>query len=252
MKLLIGHKYSLYRAYTLPTFTEAQREYIAGNVARYIYLKYTSTTSDLIPRYLAVDDVAVSVNSQWFTQEGLEVSYLTIDHSVTQMVAFLRKDNRVTVLVDLPLPLFLVQMLEGLDLETPLVLQHIAITNEKIHAVVNSLDSLLRLDPSLFGEVNITFVPREKLTDDSLREIIVTVPRKDLARIVKNSSVAPYDAVLEWVSKTTTLNLRNMDTKSLECDLIAMAAKGRILFKSKGNLLDTTLGTLFADACGAL
>lgn len=252
MKLLLGHKYLAYRSYSLPNFSEAHGAYIARNVAQYIYLKYTSTTSDQVPRYASADDVVVSVNSQAFSQDNVEVSYLTIDHLVTQMVAFLRQNNTVTVLVDLPLPIFLVQMLEALDFETPLILQNRPITSETIRAVVNSIRSLVSIDPHILGEVNITFAPRAKLTEDSLKEIIVSVPRNDSKRIVENNKSDPFDAILEWLKNKTTLDLRNMNVKSLECDLLSVSAQGRIVFKPKSNLTDSTVASLFSEVCAVL
>lgn len=252
MKFLLGRKYIAYRAYTLPKFTESHLELITANVARYIYLKYTSTTTDLIPRYLAIDDVLVAVNSDRIVQNDLEIVYLTIDHSMTQVVAFFRKNNKIVVLIDLPLPLFLVQMLEALDFDTPLILQAIPITSETVHSVTNSLGPFLRLDSTQFGEMSITFAPREKLTDDSLREIVVTVPLRDSKRLIRDSKSAPLEAILEWITKTTTLKLQNMHAKSIDCDLFSISTRGRLTLKPNDTLTDSTLGVIFADVSGAL
>lgn len=251
MNFLTGHNYVAYTAYQLPTFTEAHRESIATNVAKYIYLKYTSTTTDLIPRYLSVDDVVVSVNSAIISENDLEISYLTIDHSMTQIAAFIRVHNKVTLLVDLPLPLFLIQMLEALDFDTPLILQARPIISDTICLVGNSLEPIVRGEATLLGEINMTFIPNEKLTNDSLREIIVNVPRKDSRRIVEKSTKPPMDAVLEWLEKTTTLKLWNMKATSLDCDLVKITSNHKIAFKDT-TFTNTTMLALLVHVCGAL
>lgn len=249
MDFLSGHNFLVYSAYQLPIFTDIHRQSIAANVARYIYVKYTSTNTDLIPRYLAVDDVVVSVNAGIISESNLELSYLTIDHSVTQVVAFLRKDNIITVLVDLPLPLFLIQMLEALDFDTPLILQSQPITSDTIHHVVNSMQPLVSVEAGLLGEINMTFSPQEKLTNDSLREIIVTVPRKDSKRILEKSSSPPLDAILDWLMKITSMKLRNMKAISFDCDLVKVTVGHRITFKDT-TFSNTTMATILANVWG--
>lgn len=249
MKFLLGHKYQAYRAYVVPNFTESHKESIASNVARYIYLKYTSTTSDLIPRYLSAEDVMVAVNADRLTVDGLEVAYLTIDHAVTQVVAFFRQENHITVLIDLPLPVFLVQMLESLDFETPLILKAMPITNQTIHTAINSLRSLVEAEPSMLGELSLTFVPQVKLTNDSLREIIVSVPRNDSKVLVLNTESGPLLAILAWLEKTTTLKLQNMNIKSVDCDLLSITSGGKIAIKPDDTLADSTVGELFSEIC---
>lgn len=249
MDFLSGRNFLVYSAYQLPLFTDVHRQSIAANVARYIYVKYTSTTTDLIPRYLAVDDVVVSVNVGIISESNLELSYLTIDHSATQVVAFFRKDNIITVLVDLPLPLFLIQMLEALDFDTPLILESRPITSDTIHHVANSMQPLVSVEAGLLGEINMTFSPQEKLTNDSLREIIVTVPRKDSKRILEKSSSPPLDAILDWLMKTTSMKLRNMKAISFDCDLVKVTVGHRITFKDT-TFSNTTMAAILATVWG--
>lgn len=251
MNFLGGHNYVVYKAYQLPTFTETHRESLAANAASFIFLKYTNTTTDLIPRYKAVDDVVVSVNSGIATEGGLEISYLTIDHSKTQVVAFILKDNKVTVLIDLPHPIFVVQMLESLDFDIPLILESCPITSETIHHVVNSLHLLIGPESTLMGEINMTFAPPEKLTNDSLRELIVTVPRKDSTRILAKRNSPPLDAVFDWITKTTSVKLGNMKAIQFDCDLVKITAGHRITFKDT-TFSSTTLAAILANVCGVI
>lgn len=251
MNFLGGHNYAVYTAYQLPTFTETHRASVTANAASFIFLKYTNSTTDLIPRYKAVDDVVVSVNSGFATEGGLEISYLTIDHSKTQVVAFILKDNKVTVLIDLPHPFFVVQMLESLDFDVPLILESRPITSETIHDVVNSLHPLVSTETALMGEINMTFAPPEKLTNDSLRELIVTVPRKDSKRILGKSNSPPLDAVLDWITKTTSVKLGNMKAIQFDCDLVKITVNHRIAFKDT-TFSSITLAAILANVCSVI
>lgn len=238
MRFLLDSSFHVYRAFQCPTFSEIHKREILAHVANYIYIKYTSTTSDLIPKYKSSDDVTVKANSGRIMEDDLTVSYLTLDHSSTQIIAFLQKNDKVVVLVKSQMPVFLVQMLESLDFETPLILQAHPITPNDIYDLVNGLADLA------FGNVDLTFVPQEKLTNDSLKEIIVNIPLKDSSRIVDS---APMDAMVLWLTKTTNLNFANLRIKSLESNIVGISANGRI--KITGELLDEEMLSILSTIC---
>lgn len=248
MKFLLDSKYLLYRAYQLPKFTDAHRDTIASMLANYIYIKYTSTSEDLVPIYSSADDVSVDVTTNTIDDPELQVSYLTTKHEgSTQIVAFLRRNDKVTVLVKSSTPVFLVQMLESLDFETPLILQLLPMTSETMVSVINGLQPLLAEDNSLLGEVNFAFTSPVKLTSDSLKEILVTVPRKDSQRLVKDSDSPPIEALYAFLEKTTTLNFHNLVLANMNCYVVSM--DGKRIRLSGQYLLDSQITTMLCSVC---
>lgn len=205
MDLLRDATFHVYKAYQLPTFLEAHTKQIREHVANYIYIKYTSSTSDLIPRYRSADDVNAKVEAGVKRYDAFTISHIAIE-PLAQVVAFIEKDDKVLVLVKSPTPIFLVQMLESLQFSTPLILQLHAITGQDIQRLVNGLASEL-------GTISLTFAPIEKTKGDALKEIMVSIPKEDVERI---GGKHPMDAIFDWLAKTTSLKFVNLQTKGLE------------------------------------
>lgn len=249
MKFLLDHAFLVYRAYQCPIITEAHKQLIQSHIASYIYLKYQSSSSDLIPKYKSSDDVRVTVTSGNLTATGTEVTYLIIDEDLVQMVAFVKHADGFIALIKSHMPLFLIQMLESLDLDTPLVLQSLPISSKHIHLVVNNMGDLVSEDPNCIGNVDLVFAPKEKLFGDSLREIILTIPSKDSRRILKDTKLSPLKALISWLTDQTSLQFSNLLLKKFDSQILSIHISGRLTISSDRVLLDTTTAQVLAILC---
>lgn len=251
MKFLLDYGFLVYRAYQCPVFTEAHKLLILSHIASYIYLKYQSSSSDLIPKYKSSDDVQVTVTSGNSIYSETEISYLFIDEESVQVVAFVKHADGIIVLIKSHMPLFLAQMLESLDLELPLVLQSLPVTNRRIHLVINNMGELVAEDSSCIGNVDIVFTPKEKLFGDSLREIMINIPSKDSRRILKDSTLPPLKALMDWLTSQTSLQFSNLVLKKFECQILSIQISGHLTISSGGLLLDGKIAEILAIICNS-
>lgn len=223
MKFLLDQSFLVYRANQLPIFTAFHRERAAFLVASYVYTKYTSTTTDVIPKYRSEDDVDVTANSHILETTDLNFSYMTIDApSSTHLFIFMKAGDEVIVLIQSSMAVFLVQMMESLDFSTPLILHPLRITSKLITKLINGLHPLTLEDSSILGEINLAFAPPIKLSSDHLKQILVTVPRDDSKRLFRDLQDPPMNVICAWLEKATTLKFHNLSLRSVACDVLTV------------------------------
>ncbi|OBA21553.1 hypothetical protein METBIDRAFT_12047 [Metschnikowia bicuspidata var. bicuspidata NRRL YB-4993] len=214
--------FRVYKANQLPTLSVAHQDFITSLVAKYFYTKYTKSTNDLIPRYKSAEDVKVAVRSEKSVLGELSLLHLSIEHGLSmQTVVFIQNAQKTVSLIRLPIPLFLVEVLESLDLDLAFALQPVALTHDFVHKYVNGLKILISEDPSVMGQIDLVFSPRQALTGNSLRNILVTFPKEDSSSILQKES-PPLDCLYDWLAKTTTLKFKNLDVSSFSSRLVAI------------------------------
>lgn len=249
MKFLLDQPFLVYRAYQCPVITESHKSLIRSRIASYIYLKYHSSSSDLIPKYKSTDDVSVTVTSGNLTDSGTEITYIVIDEDVVQVVAFVKHADGIIALIRSHMPLFLIQMLESLDLEIPLVLQSLTISTKTIYTVIDNMHQLVRVDPNCIGNVDLVFTPKEKLLGDSLREILITIPGKDTRRILTDTQLLPLEALTSWLTDQTSVQFSNLFLKKFDSQILSLHTPGRLAIASDHLSLETTIAQVLAILC---
>lgn len=249
MKFLLDHAFLAYRVSQFPIITNVHKTLIQSRIASYIYLKYLSSSSDLIPKYKSSDDVDVTITSGNVSASDTEVTYLIINEELLQMVVFVNYAGGVIALVKSHMPLFVILMLESLDLDTPLVLQSIPISTEIIHKVVDGMDQIVQEDPNCFGNVDLLFLPKEKLFGDSLREISLYIPSRDTKRIIKSTQLPPLKALLSWLTDQTSLKFSNLTLRKFDSQLLSIHASGRLSLIEDRLLLETTIARVLGILC---
>lgn len=246
MLFLARATFAVYKSSIFQIFTSDHAGFIKGQFARYIFARYSSNTDDLEAKYKRVDDVPVTVNFNIVDGGNVEVSYLSVVAERTHLVAFLRKGSHVVVVIKLSTPLFMNQLLELLDTETPIILRPVLLSPVEI---VNSFSIVARKLPHLFGDVDIVFVPHRKLTDDSLRNIAVNFPSKDfealLAKASEDNTLA-LEAVFGWLTKNTTLKFEHLKIKSFASSVVHIE-RDRLTFRTVES--DSQMDELLACLC---
>lgn len=211
--------FRVYRTNQLPTLSVSHKDLITSLVAKYLYTKYKNSNNDLIPRFKSANDVKVNTVIESSELQQFTFLHISIEHGPsTQTVVFIQKNDKFISFIRLPLPLFLVEVLESLDLENPLALEQCSLTSEFITTCVNGLNTD---DPSAFGQIDLSFLPKKALTGNSLKEIKISFPREDSNKILRKKD-KPLDCLYDWLEKTTTLKFRNLDLSSLSCSIIAI------------------------------
>lgn len=252
MRFLLDQNFHVYKAQHSPVFTQSHLSTIQTHSANYVYNKYISTSTDVIPKYDSVEDVEIDVNADSVTQGDLVVTYVTIKHgSSSQMACFVRDKDFVLALLKSGAAEFLVNLLEALDFEKPLLLRPQPVGSEGIQTLVDAMAPVLVADLGIMGNIDITFTPKVKLKKDSLKEILINVPRKDSCRLLEGSS-QPMHAIVLWLTKATSVKFKNMETKTFTSDLICVSKNGRIRLIGDNILDDESATTLVTQVCRAL
>lgn len=252
MRFLLDQNFHVYKAQHAPKFTQKHLSTIQTLSANYVYNKYISTTADIIPKYDSVEDVEIGVNADSISQGDLEVTYVTIKHgSSSQMACFVRDNETVLALLKSGAPEFLVNLLESLDFDQPLLLRPQPVGSGGILTLVDAMAPVLAADLGIMGNIDITFTPREKLKKDSLKEILINVPRKDSCRLLEGSD-RPMHTLSLWLTKATSVKFRNMETKTFTSDLICISKNGRIRLIGDHILDDDAATQLVTQVCRAL
>ena len=210
MKFLLDHNFRVYKTYLCPIITDAHESIIHSHIASYIFLKYQSQTSDLVPKYKYAEDVKVTVTSGHLAESDVEVNYVIIGHDLTHIIAFVKSDESFIALIKSHTPLYVLRILESLEFDKPLILQPLSITSPVIFSLVDHLESLVVEDPRVLGDIDLAFSPKEKLIGDSLKELIVRVPYKDSSRLLKDRKLPPMQTLVDWLTEQTTLNFSNL------------------------------------------
>lgn len=246
MLFLARATFTVHKSSVFQIFNSDHASFIKQQFARYIYARYSANTDDLEAKYKRVDDVPVTVNFNVVDGGNVEVSYLSVVAERTHLVAFLRKDSHVVVVIKLSTPLFMNQLLELLDTDTPIILRPILVSPIEI---VNSFSSVARQLPHLFGEVDIVFVPHKKLTDDSLRNIAVNFPAKDFESIVKKAfeeDIPALDAIFSWLTKSSSLKFEHLNIKRFSSSIVHIE-RDRLTFQNVES--DSQMDELLACLC---
>lgn len=252
MRFLLDQNFHTYKAHNAPVFTQSHLNTIQTLSANYVYNKYISTTADIIPRYESVEDVEIGVNADKVKQGDLEATYVTIRHGTSsQMACFVTDNGAVLALLKSGAPDFLVNLLESLDFNQPLLLEPQPVGSEGIWKLVDAMAPVLASHLGIMGNIDITFVPKEKLQKDSLKEILINVPKKDSSRLLEGSKKPMYTISL-WLSKATSVRFRNMETKTFTSDLICISKNGRIRLIGDNILDDDAATQLVTQVCRAL
>lgn len=226
MENVLDHEFRLYRCYQLPTFTETQREHLSSLVAQYLFLKYSSATTDPSPKYRKAEDIKVVANSAKEYHDGVGLSCLTLKHALaSQVVVFIENGSRHIALVKSSTPIFVVQALESLDSEVPLILSPIKVLTASILECFNEFERAVSGNASSLGDVELTFSPSKPLKDNSLKEMIIEIPLRDMREInaITGQSLKPIERVLRWLERTTTVKFENLETRGFRCALVAMS-----------------------------
>lgn len=232
MKLLLDHNYYVFTASVFPALTQGHLIRIEEKMADFVYHTYLSTTTDQIPKYKSSADVDVSTNAGNFTIDELNINYITISHgSRSHMIFFITNGENTVVFINSKHPQFLVSLIESLDFQDPVILKSSPISSSQIPHVVNSLEKLISTDPLVLGNIDITYSPKQKLTNDLLKELLINVPAKDSRRLFKEKQMA-LDAILSWLQKTTTLDFTHLDILAFTSDFLSISKNGRIRLAS--------------------
>uniref|UniRef100_A0A0L0NXI2 Uncharacterized protein n=1 Tax=Candidozyma auris TaxID=498019 RepID=A0A0L0NXI2_CANAR len=252
MRFLLDQNFHVYKADSVPTFTKSHLATIEDYTANYVYNKYISTTTDTVSKYESVEDVEIDVNADLINEGDLTVSYVYIKHGLaSQMACFIEINKNVLALLKSGAPEFLVNLLEAVDFDKPVLLRPQPVNSEGIGALVDSMAPVLRVDLGIMGNIDITFTPKVKLQKDSLKEILINVPKKDSSRLLKGSEKPMQELVL-WLSKATRVKFQNLETKTFTSDLICISKNGRIRLVGDNILDDASATTLVTQVCRAL
>lgn len=244
MDYLLGQYFQVFRANSFRPFEHDDTANFLRVMARYIYSKYTSTTSDLIPRYHSEADILVTAHTQRDTQPNMDISVLSMQASGSHIVATIAYEQLVIVLIHLQFTTALVEMLEAQS-RLPIVVLNAV--RPRIDNIVASLASGIRHNPALLGNITITFCPRQKLENDSLREVILSIPLNDSKRILSGAE-DPLGSIFAWMQKTTGLKLQDMQIKAFDSRIFLIRGqKVQLELTDASDLLGRFCGGLMGD-----
>lgn len=227
MESLTNNNLHVFKTYQRPHLGQSHEAELIALFANFCFKKYQSESTDLIPRYKNAGEVPVTTELEVNEAESLKTTILRIQTpELLHIVAFLESQSHFIALVKSSTPVFLALCLETLSLDPPLILQQKKLSPSHQVSLMNSLRPLAEQETSNFGEVELTFSPGLSLHKDSLKHIIVSVPKDDFSRIIKKDSSAPLDAIYKWLSKATTLHFENVDLRSFKCNYMASNPDG--------------------------
>lgn len=232
MNTLLDHNFYVYTSTSFPNFSNSHVVEIEEKMANFFYHQYLSTTADIIPKYKSVGDLEVEVNCGNFTSENIESSHVTINHgSKTQRLVFITNNEVTLFLINSRNPEFLIHMVESLDVPEPILCQPSPIVRGKLVSFMNSLNSILEQHPQLMGDMDLTFSPKQKLTNDLLKEIIINVNATDSERLIKQNANI-YDSIVGWLKESTTLDFTHLNLMACTSNFLSVSKNGRIRISS--------------------
>lgn len=265
------------------SFTNQQIQYIRLNVAKYVY-KGVSTAgsaqimsaSDFL-RGVSINYVSktleVTTSEETSDRDGpLKVSYLTVKQPAVGLRALLvfvtgeDKESRSVILMkngmrqgliaSKDFDTFVVSLLQSMPSEdteqTPLAIRALVLSSHYLNEVANNVLSMFRARSELAKLQNLELVfGRRNIRlriNDHLQNIAVSVPSEDLVELLRKPSDSPVETVLAFVSKTTTLQLSNLELVRLVTGPLSLSGDGGVrVSTAHSQLLPYVLSTLYSE-----
>lgn len=127
----------------------------------------------------------------------------------------------------------LLQTLQGLELDYPLVIKDIRLSESFIKNTTDtiSLNLCCVTNPSeIIGGIELTYQLSELVTGDSLRNIIINVPEKDVQHLMDKDGL--LHSLAKFLQSNTQINFSLLPLTKVSCDMFTITQDGRLQVSS--------------------
>lgn len=246
-KLFLDQTFKLYKSNdVLPELSEQQLDYIANIICKYLF---QTLSNDIISDYKSYTslrpDCKLTNNSKRFNK--FIITYVSIRFNgllPRQTIIFINrlenkdKTEEFSTLVmvkttNLAVLTLLIQAIENLSTETPIIIKELKLAENSIKLILNNLSkSLLSINnySEIIGDVELIYQTGHLVSNDSLRNIIINVPEKDIKGL--SNSQGLIDNVNEFLKTSSLLNFNNIPLIRFTSRLINLSQEGKLKISS--------------------
>mmetsp|Transcript_4866 Transcript_4866/g.4867 ORF Transcript_4866/g.4867 Transcript_4866/m.4867 type:complete len:299 (+) Transcript_4866:228-1124(+) len=245
--LFLDQTFKLYKSNdTLPQLTQPQLDYISTIICQYLF---QTLANDIISEYRSYQDLfldfKITHNVRKFNQ--FTITYVSVRHRgllPRQTIIFIKSPNSndetrpFTTLVmikatNASLLSVIIQAIENLETEFPVIIRELKFTEEYLNLIINNLSSGLTSMNNyaeVIGDVELIYLTNHLVSNDSLRNIIINIPEKDIQNLADSKGLVHN--INEFLKRTSQINFNNIPLVRFTSRLINLSKEGKLKISS--------------------
>lgn len=246
-KLFLDQTFKLYKSNdTLPQLTQPQLDYISTIICQYLF---QTLANDIISEYRSYQDLftdfKITHNVRQFNQ--FTITYISVRHRgllPRQTIIFIKSANsndetrpfNALVMIkatNSSLLSVLIQVIENLATEVPIIIRDLRFTEKYLNLIINNVSSgLISMNnyAEVIGDVELLYLTSHLVSNDSLRNITISVPEKDIQNLADLQGLV--NNINAFLKRTSQLNFNNIPLFRFTSRLINLSQDGKLKISS--------------------
>ncbi|CUM45596.1 uncharacterized protein AC631_02374 [Debaryomyces fabryi] len=246
-KLFLDQTFKLYKSNdTLPQLTQPQLDYVSTIICQYLF---QTLANDIISEYRSYQDLfldfKITHSVRQFNQ--YTITYISVRHRgllPRQTIIFIKSPNNndknrpfnTLVMIkatNASLLSVLIQAIENLATEFPIIIRELKFTEEYLSLIIDNVSSGLTSINNyaeVIGDVELIYLTNHLVSNDSLRNIIINIPEKDIQNLADSKGL--ISNINGFLKRTSQINFNNIPLIRFTSRLINLSREGKLKISS--------------------